>query len=258
MSCQTSASAAGEPRFLALGDSALTVEFGNRIDGKLVAMVAALDDRLAREKESGRLLGMVETMPTYRSLTVVFDPELISWNELRRRILGLLQGSFTGAAPDRRHWRLPVCYGDDFGLDLEQVAAARGLTPEQVIEFHGSLEYTVYMIGFLPGFPFMGDVLPALEMPRLREPRTRVPAGSVAITGQQTAIYPWESPGGWNILGRCPLPLFDAGRPQPALLAPGDRVRFEVVSPERYREIEEAAREKVLNPELFCTKGEAL
>ena len=107
------------------------------------------------------------------------------------------------------------------------------------------------MIGFLPGFPFMGDVVPALDMPRRTEPRVRVPAGSVAITGQQTAIYPWESPGGWHLLGRCPLTLFDAGRPEPALLAPGDRVGFQMVSVDRYQELFELAQGGALDFSQF-------
>jgi inhibitor of KinA len=246
-----------QARFLPLGDSAVTVEFGDRIDQTLVASVAALDERLSREKEAGRLPGIVETMPTYRSLTVIFDPGLISWSALKRRILKLMSAPLESESRSASSWRLPVCYHADYGPDLEQVASARGLTPAQVVELHVSQSYIVYMIGFLPGFPFMGDVLPALDMPRLREPRTRVPAGSVAITGQQTAIYPWESPGGWNILGRCPLPLFDAQRTLPALLGPGDRVSFEMVSPERYEELARAAREQSLDLAQFRTGGNA-
>jgi inhibitor of KinA len=111
-----------------------------------------------------------------------------------------------------------------------------------VIERHAGTNFSVYMIGFMPGFPFMGDLPPALAMPRRREPRLRVPAGSVAIAGALSSIYPWESPGGWSLIGRCPIPLFDAGAERPSLLAPGDRVRFDAVSPARYAEIEAALR----------------
>ena len=247
-----------KPRFLPLGDSAVTVEFGDRIDRTLVASVAALDQRLTREKEAGRLPGLVETMPTYRSLTVIFDPGVLSWSSLQTRILGLLEESLDGESRAGGRWRLPVCYHAEYGLDLEQVAETLGLSPAQIVELHVSQTYTVYMIGFLPGFPFMGDVVSALHLPRLRQPRTRVPAGSVAITGQQTAIYPWESPGGWNILGRCPLPLFDAHRAQPALLGPGDRVDFELVAPDRYEELAAAAREHTLDFAQFRIEGERL
>lgn len=231
-----------QPRFLNLGDRALTLEFGDSIDRRLVNAVASFDLRLSREIDSGRLPGVIETVPTFRSLTVIFDPLLLSKRQLEERLLELLGKSEDLSAKPTRTWSLPICYGGEFGPDLNVVAEARGLTPGQVIELHVGQTYLVYMIGFLPGFPFMGDVVPALEMPRRIEPRVRVPAGSVAITGQQTAIYPWESPGGWQLLGRCPLSLFDARRPQPALLAPGDQVRFQAISAELFLELLEEDR----------------
>jgi len=226
-----------KPRFLNLGDSALTLEFGDSIDRQLVSSVAAFDSLLAQEKEAGRLAGIIETVPTFRSLTVIFDPLALSRTTLQDRLLQLLDKVENGSRILNRHWRIPVCYGGDYGPDLESVAVSLELNPEKVIDLHVSQTYLVYMIGFLPGFPFMGDVVPALDMPRRKEPRVRVPAGSVAITGQQTAIYPWESPGGWQLLGRCPLTLFDAARLEPALLAPGDRVLFQAVSVDRYQEL---------------------
>lgn len=228
-----------KPRFLNLGDSALTLEFGNIIDQHLVSAVAALDARLIQEKEAGRLVGIIETVPTFRSLTVIFDPLVLSRTTLQDQLMLLLDDADSGVHQSTRRWRLPVCYGGEYGPDLESVATSRGLTPEKVVDLHVSQTYLVYMIGFLPGFPYMGDVVPALHMPRHTEPRIRVPVGSVAITGQQTAIYPWESPGGWQLLGRCPLTLFDAQRPEPALLAPGDRVEFQVISARDYKELAE-------------------
>jgi inhibitor of KinA len=226
-----------QPRFLNLGDRALTLEFGDAIDRQLVTAVAALDVRLTHEIAAGRLAGVVETVPTFRSLTVIFDPLVLSRAALQGRLMAVLGETETEAEQSPRRWCLPVCYGGEYGPDLESVAEAKELTPEKVIDLHVSQIYLVYMIGFLPGFPFMGDVVPALDMPRRTEPRVRVPAGSVAITGQQTAVYPWESPGGWQLLGRCPLILFDAQRPEPALLAPGDRVEFQAVSVDRYQEL---------------------
>ena len=228
-----------KPRFLNLGDSALTLEFGNTIDQHLVSAVAALDARLIQEKEAGRLVGIIETVPTFRSLTVIFDPLVLPRTSLQDQLMLLLDEADSGVQQSTRRWRLPVCYGGEYGPDLESVATSRGLTPEKVVDLHASQTYLVYMIGFLPGFPYMGDVDPALHMPRHTEPRIRVPIGSVAITGQQTAIYPWESPGGWQLLGRCPLNLFDAQRPEPALLAPGDRVEFQVISASDYKELAE-------------------
>ena len=226
-----------QPRFLNLGDSALTLEFGDTIDRQLVARVAALDLCLNREMIAGYLTGVIEIVPTYRSLTVIFDPLVVRRAVLQERLQQLLDRTEADAELSARRWSLPICYGGEFGPDLEIVAETRGLTSQQVIELHLGQTYLVYMIGFLPGFPFMGDVAPALEMPRRTEPRVRVPSGSVAITGQQTAIYPWESPGGWQLLGRCPLRLFDAEREQPALLAPGDLVAFHAVDAKGFEEI---------------------
>jgi KipI family sensor histidine kinase inhibitor len=239
------------PRFLHLGDRAMTLEFGDRIDQQLVSTVAALDARLIQEIAAGRLTGVIETVPTFRSLTVIFDPLVLPRAVLQDRLMAVLNETETSARKSSRHWCLPVYYGGEYGPDLKTVAQSKGLTPEKVIELHVSQLYLVYMIGFLPGFPFMGDVVSALDMPRLQEPRVRVPAGSVAITGKQTAIYPWESPGGWQLLGRCPLTLFDAGRPEPALLAPGDRVSFQSVSIERYQELLKLTQGGALNFSQF-------
>lgn len=243
-----------QPRFLNLGDRALTLEFGNTIDQQLVTAVAALDVRLTREIAAGRLAGVTETVPTFRSLTVIFDPLVLPRAVLRARLMEVLSETATSAEQSSRRWCLPVCYGGEYGPDLESVAEAKELTPEQVIDLHVGQIYLVYMIGFLPGFPFMGDVVPTLDMPRLTEPRVRVPAGSVAITGQQTAIYPWESPGGWQLLGRSPLTLFDAQRPEPALLAPGDRVEFQAVSADRYQELFEMGQDRTLDYSQFLTE----
>ncbi len=157
----------------------------------------------------------------------------------------------SAAGQSNRHWRLPVCYEAEYGPDLAAIAEAKELDIEQVIDLHVKQTYQVYMIGFLPGFPFMGDVTPALDMPRRTEPRVRVPAGSVAITGQQTAIYPWESPGGWQLIGRCPLTLFDPRRQNPALLAPGDRVEFEVISSQDYRQLLTGDKQNALDLSMF-------
>jgi inhibitor of KinA len=231
-----------QPRYLPLGDSALTVEFGDRIDRSLVAAVAALDARLNRDLAAGRLPGVIETVPTYRSLTILFDPLVLRRRALQAWVEQVLELTEPAPAAPGRLWRLPVCYGGAFGPDLEGVARACGLSPEGVVELHRGEQYLVYMLGFLPGFAFMGDVPSALRMPRRAEPRTRVPAGSVAIAGAQTAIYPWASPGGWQLLGRCPVPLFDPLTPEPALLAPGDRVEFAAISPARLRELEQEIR----------------
>ena len=227
-------------RLLDAGDGAVTVEFGDRIAPDLAARVCAFDRVLQAALASGGLPGVIETMPTFRSLTVLYDPLQTGRALLDPALLALLQQAQRTPLAAGRHWRLPVCYGGSFGADLADVAAATGLAPDAVVQLHASTEVSVYMIGFMPGFAFMGDLPPGLSMPRRREPRLRVPAGSVAITGSLTAIYPWLSPGGWQLIGRCPVPLFDAAAAQPALLAPGDSVRFEAVDTTRFAELEAA------------------
>ena len=226
------------PRLLDAGDAAFTIEYGNAIDPGLLAAVQSLDAAIAREQAAGRLPGLIETMPTYRSLTVFFDPLVTGRATLIEALRPLFQNNDQAQAFEGRHWRLPVCYEGESGPDLATTAQAIGASVNELIALHSGAEYRVCMIGFLPGFPFM-DGLPAqLHLPRRTEPRVRVPAGSVAIAGGQTAIYPWESPGGWHLLGRCPLPLFDATREQPSLLAAGDRVRFEPITMTEFSRLE--------------------
>jgi KipI family sensor histidine kinase inhibitor len=236
------------------GDAAVTVEFGLSIARDTVARVVAYDAAIRAAIGRHELPGVVETMPTFRSLTVCFDPLRTDRGALDVQLLALATPLLRpGAGPlpeaaDTALWRLPVCYGGDHGADLEAVAAATGLTPGAVAEQHAGTEFTVYMIGFMPGFPFMGDLPAVLNVPRLREPRVRVPAGSVAITTGLSSIYPWESPGGWQLIGRCPIPLFDAAAPRPSLLAAGDRVRFEPVSAARHAELAAAVAAGELRP----------
>lgn len=238
-------------RLLDAGDSAVTLEFGNRVAPDLVARVAAAEHALDAARARGALPGVLETVPTFRSLTVLYDPLVTSRAVLDPALRALLAQAGPADAATARHWRLPVCYGGDFGADLLDVAAATGQSPEAVVQLHAGTIFTVYMLGFMPGFPFMGLLPDALSVPRRREPRVRVPAGSVSITGPLSAIYPWESPGGWQLLGRCPVPLFDAAAAHPVLLAPGDRIGFEPVGADRYAEIDAALRAGRLRPDSF-------
>ncbi|WP_260851630.1 5-oxoprolinase subunit PxpB [Denitromonas ohlonensis] len=245
-------------RILDLGDAALTVEFGDAIDPALQARVNALDVAIERARAAGQLGGVIETVPTFRSLTVVYDPLLTRRATLEAALSELIDAADHAPVGDGRHWRLPACYGGAFGPDLADVAAATNLTPEAVIDAHSATEYVVYMLGFLPGFPFMGDVPAALQLPRRSEPRLRVPPGSIAIANGLTAIYPWESPGGWHVLGRCPVPLFDATRAAPALLAAGDRVRFTPVSVDEFARLDAELKAGRLDPQQWCSPaGEA-
>ena len=239
------------PRVLAAGDAALTIEFGRAIDPAVAARVARLDRRVAALVAAGALPGVVETVPTFRSLAVLIDPLVTDPETVAARLLGSDEAGVGIDAPrdaprdaDARHadardvrapepvprlWTLPVRYGGEHGPDLDAVARATGLSADEVIDLHAGTEVGVYMLGFLPGYAFLGDTDVRLRLPRRDEPRTRVPAGSVAVATSLTGVYPVDSPGGWHLLGHCPVPMFDAAASPPALLAPGDRVRFRAV-----------------------------
>ncbi|MCK6410478.1 5-oxoprolinase subunit PxpB [Thauera sp.] len=235
-------------RILDAGDAAVTIEFGNVIDPALLAAVNALDTAIARLRQASELPGVIETMPTFRSLTVFFDPLATDRDALLAVLQPMVDAAAHGTPADGRHWRLPVCYEGEAAPDLAEVARAIGIGEDEVVALHSGTEYLVYMLGFLPGFPFMGDLPERLRLPRRSQPRVRVPAGSVAIATGLTAIYPWESPGGWHLLGRCPVPLFDARRASPSLLAAGDKVRFMPVSADECLALEAGLRSGDIDP----------
>jgi inhibitor of KinA len=212
-------------RLLPCGDTALTVELGDRVDRRVSALVLALAERL----EAAALAGVVEVVPTFRSLTIHYDPLSVSHAELKTGLEPLLSG-LRAAERAGRHWRIPICYHDSLAPDLAEVAGRTGLTAARVAEAHSAVAYHVYMMGFLPGHPYMGDLRSELELPRRQSPRTAVPAGSVSIATTLSAIYPLESPGGWHLIGRTPALLWDRRREAPAILAAGDLVRFQPVS----------------------------
>ena len=211
--------------FLSAGDTAFSVELGSTIERATNARVIALNTALGEAIAAGRLAGVVETVPSFRSVMVHYDPLATSRAELEGEIRSLLADD-RPAIPKGRGWRIPVCYAPELAPDLGEVAASVGATPDRVVALHAGGAYFVYMMGFMPGFGYLGDLPEALALPRRKEPRVRVPGGSVAIAGKLTGVYPWESPGGWHLIGRTPVALFDLRRRAPALLAPGDRVRF--------------------------------
>ena len=245
-------------RLLSAGDAAVTVEFGSDITPELVERVAAVEHAIDAARERGKLVGVVETVPTFRSLCVVFDPLLTDRPALDAALLALVAQPTQPRTRASRRWRLPVCYGGDFGVDIAAVAEATGVSPDAVVAQHAATDFTVYLLGFMPGLPFMGMIPEALAMPRRSVPRVRVPAGSVAIAGRLSVIYPWESPGGWHLLGRCPVPLFDASAASPVLLAPGDRVRFEAVGIDRYDALQDELRTGALHAKAFLEPGEVV
>jgi KipI family sensor histidine kinase inhibitor len=212
------------PRVRPLGDAAVTVEFGDAIDPRLNAAVRALDRRLTNRP----VPGVVETVPTYRSLLVCYDPGQVSFAVLTGALLegATLDGLPLPPGPLRT---IPTVYGGDDGPDLADVAAACGVQEDDLIRLHTSQEFTALMLGFMPGFAYLGLLPEALAVPRRATPRPRVPGGSVGIAGRQTGVYPRASPGGWRLIGRTTARLFDATAQPPTLIEAGDRVRFERV-----------------------------
>ncbi len=210
------------PRFLPLGDSALIIEYGERMDAEINQKV----QRLAETFLSEPVEGIIEAVPTYRSVLLHYDSETLDYTTALAIASRRVEAAQEAAVAERPVVEIPVIYGGENGPDLEEVARLHGLSPAQVVRIHSQKIYRVYMIGFTPGFPYLGEVDEAIATPRLDTPRTAVPAGSVGIAGRQTGIYPIASPGGWRLLGYTPLALFDLSKDPPSLLAPGDRVRF--------------------------------
>lgn len=224
-------------RFLPCGDSAVTVEFGNRIDDQLNGAVHAF----ASAVEALGHPAIREVVPTYRSATVHYLPHLLEYAALVQ-LLRPLTETQGGAGPFGAPVEIPVLYGGPWGPDLEEVAAHCGMTPEQVIAAHSAPCYRIYMLGFTPGFPYLGGMDPRLATPRRKEPRIRIPAGSVGIAGSQTGVYPIESPGGWQLIGRTPLRLFDLGSDPPILLQAGRSIRFVPIDEPTYHRLERRGR----------------
>ena len=221
------------PRILPAGDAALTVEFGDVIESQIHDRVLAF----ASQVVALDIPGILEIVPTYRSATVYVDPMKVEIDELTAQLDGVTANAEGFDSSQGRTVEIPILYGEEVGPDLPDVAAFSGLSIEGVIALHSSMEYRCYMLGFSPGFPYLGRVPSAIAMPRLSNPRSQVSAGSVGIAGHQTGIYPQTSPGGWRIIGRTPQRIYDPARPQPFLIAAGDRVRFIPISRKEFADL---------------------
>ncbi|MBX3739152.1 MAG: 5-oxoprolinase subunit PxpB [Candidatus Didemnitutus sp.] len=233
-------------RITPVGDSALRIELGERIDEatsqRVHAACAALD--------AAAIPGLTELVPAYTTVTAHYDvpaavaagapvDDIAGWLSARAELaLGKLSGK---SARKAANVEIPVCFGGEFGPDLARVAAHAKLSPEEVVKRHAAAHYTVALVGFSPGFPYLIGLPPVLATPRLAQPRAQVPAGSVGIAGGQTGVYPLATPGGWNLIGRTPLRLFRPEQNPPVLLQPGDRVRFRAITREEFAR-QEAAR----------------
>jgi len=232
-------------RYLSCGDTAFTVEFGNEISPAINGQVMALHAAIAEAKAKGGLAGVVETVPTMRSLMVTYDPLTTSRSILQPEIGGLLARGPKAGFKSRRV-TVPCCYDDlEFAPDLAEVADRTKKSTQQVIAAHLASRFKVYVLGFMPGLAYIAGLDQSLYLPRRGQPRVRVPRSSVAIAMDMTTIYPFESPGGWHLIGRTPLWMFDQRREQPVFLAPGDELSFQRIDRRTYdriaREVEAGA-----------------
>lgn len=211
-----------EPRFLPAGDAAIVVELGDAISPAINRRVRSLSLAL----ENGSVPGVFDFLPTYRSVLVYYDPLSASPDAVQSQIARLLQSPDADAAANPRVALIPTLYGGDMGPDIGFVAAHAGISEQEVVAIHSATDYLIYMMGFSPGFAYLGGLDERLTTPRLESPRAEIPAGAVGIAESQTGVYPVASPGGWQLIGRTPLRLFDPARNPPALLSAGDYVRF--------------------------------
>lgn len=226
-------------RFRTAGDRGLLVEYGDVIDpdvnNKVRSMAIVMEDNPPQ--------GVTEIIPTYRSLLIIYDPAITHPAKLQNMLETLEARLGEIKIPPPRTVEIPVCYGGEFGPDIDTVAGMHNLTVEEVIKLHCEPQYLIYMVGFTPGFPFLGGLSEKLHTPRLETPRTLVPEGSVGIANNQTGIYPIASPGGWQLIGRTPVKLFAPGRRNPFLYQAGDRIKFKAISAEKYaRLVKEEAK----------------
>ncbi len=220
-------------RFLLTGDTSLSAEFGNEINEKINAQIRAFT--IALEKSG--IPGIVELVPTYRSCMIHYDPGVISYGALTKRLEGLLGRLDSIEIPPSDVLEVPVLYGGEMGPDLAFVAEHAGISEQEVVDIHASTEYLIYMLGFTPGFTYLGGMSDKLETPRLKQPRVKIPAGSVGIAGKQTGVYPIDSPGGWQLIGRTPVKMYDPNRETPILPKAGQYIKFRAVDQAEYDDI---------------------
>ena len=221
-------------RFLLTGDTSVCVEFGNEISEPVNAQIRAFNIALS----SSDIPGIVETVPTYRSLMVHYDPEVIRCAPLMDKLKDLLGQLDKVEIPPSEVLEIPVLYGgEEMGPDLKFVAEHAGKTEEEVIKIHTSTEYLIYMLGFTPGFTYLGGMDEAIATPRLKTPLVKIPAGSVGIAGSQTVVYPIYSPGGWQLIGRTPVRMYDANRETPILPQAGQYIKFYAIDQAEFDKI---------------------
>jgi len=216
------------------GDRGLRIQFGDTISAAVNEKIRSFSFLL----EKANISGVVEWIPTYTAISIVYDPYVISYDQLKERVQ-MLEGELSLVElPPRKVVHIPVCYGGEMGPDLHRVAEHNGLVADKVTAIHSKPDYLIYMMGFTPGFPYLGGMSEKIATPRLKEPRRKIPAGSVGIAGSQTGIYSIETPGGWQLIGRTPVKLYDVNRESSILLQAGNYIRFEAITEKEYRLME--------------------
>lgn len=225
-------------KLMAEGDSAILLEFEQKIspeiNKKMITMV-----HLLREQQ---IKGVIDMIPAFCSLLINYDPRVISYEMLSKRIKSLLHLNIEAKTTLKKVYEIPVCYGGEFGPDIEFIAKYANLSIDEVIRIHSSKDYLIYMLGFLPGFSYLGGLDERIHTPRLDNPRIKINAGSVGIGGAQTGIYPLDSPGGWQLLGMTPVKTYDPSRANPILFEAGDYIRFVPITIEEFEEIKAAVK----------------
>ena len=221
-------------RILTAGDSALLIEFGKEINPETKRKITAIV-QLMREQH---IEGIVDVIPAFCSLLINYDPRVLSYEELKERMENLLKMETKTETTRKRIFEIPVCYGGEYGPDIDNIAEHAGLSVDEVIKIHSSKDYLIYMLGFLPGFTYLGGLDERIHTPRLASPRLTIRAGSVGIGGSQTGIYPLDSPGGWQLMGLTPVRTYDPERQTPILVEAGDYIRFIPIDEEEFLRIQ--------------------
>ena len=222
-------------KILTAGDSSLLVEFGHEISPDINKKITATVQLMRQQ----HIEGVVDVIPAFCSLLINYDCRVISYAEIKERIEALLKVEVKAGESTKRVYEIPVCYGGEYGPDIENIAEHAGLSVDEVIKIHSSQDYLIYMLGFLPGFCYLGGLDERIHTPRLANPRVKIAAGSVGIGGSQTGIYPLDSPGGWQLMGMTPVKTYDPDREVPILVNAGEYIRFIPVDEDEYKRIKE-------------------